>query len=65
MKKTDFDQAAYIREYNREHYDRLHVFLARGEKEKVKEHAATTGETMNAFIKRAILETMDRDKGVF
>ena len=35
-----------------------------GERDKIAEHAANRGESMNAFINRAIKETMDRDNMV-
>ena len=34
-----------------------------GEKEVLKEHAASQGESLNAFLNRAVKETMERDKG--
>ena len=33
-----------------------------GIKQMIQEHADTTGESVNAFILRAIIETMERDK---
>lgn len=32
------------------------------ERETIKAHAQTTGESVNAFINRAITETMERDR---
>lgn len=43
-------------------YDRINLTVPKGEKEVVKKHAETQGESVNAFINRAINETMERDK---
>ena len=36
--------------------------LYKGKKDKIKEHADAHGESTNAFINRAIDETIERDK---
>lgn len=43
--------------------DRLSLALPKGDKERIKAHAEERGESVNGFIKRAIDETMKRDKG--
>lgn len=55
-------RVAYTNRYNSENYDRVNVMVSRGKKEKLKEHAEITGESVNGFINRAIRETMERDK---
>lgn len=42
-------------------YDRINLTVAKGEKETIQTHAASRGESTNAFINRAIAETMERD----
>lgn len=42
-------------------YDRINLTVAKGEKETIQTHAASRGESTNAFINRAIVETMERD----
>ena len=37
--------------------------MEKGYKDTVKAHAERRGESLNAFINRAITETMDRDTG--
>ena len=37
-------------------------YNAKGEKDKIKDHAQSKGESLNGFINRAIHETMSRDK---
>lgn len=44
-----------------EKLDRVNLTMPKGQKENVKAHAETQGESLNAFINRAITETMERD----
>lgn len=39
--------------------DEIRIRVPKGEKEKIKEYAASMDESMNAFIIRAIKETME------
>ena len=43
-------------------YDRVNLTMPKGKKETIQTHAQDTGESVNAFINRAIDETMERDK---
>lgn len=43
-------------------YDRINLLVEKGEKEKIKAHAAEHNESLNGFINRAISETMERDE---
>lgn len=42
-------------------YDRINLLVEKGNKERIKAHAAEHGESLNGFINRAISETMERD----
>jgi|GEM_PF-488926 len=42
-------------------YDRIELQVYKGEKEPIKSHATTQNESLNAFINRAIKETIERD----
>ena len=42
-------------------YDRVNLTVPKGRKDTIKEHAAQHGESVNAFINRAISETIARD----
>ena len=44
--------------YNQKAYDRLEVKVKKGKKEEIREFAAAQGESLNAFINRAIAEAM-------
>ena len=48
--------------WNAKAYDRVNLTMPKGQKDVLKLHADGTGESVNAFINRAINETMDRDK---
>lgn len=43
-------------------YDRINLTMPKGKKDAVQDHAAQNGESVNAFINRAIDEAMERDR---
>lgn len=47
--------------YVKKSYDRIEVKVVKGKKDMVQAHAEAKGESLNAFINRAITETMERD----
>lgn len=47
--------------YLKETVEDIRIRVPKGEKTKVQAHAASTGESMNAFVIRAINETIERD----
>ena len=47
--------------YNAKAYDEIKVRVFKGDKEKVKAHAESRGESLNGFINRAINEAIERD----
>ncbi len=42
-------------------YDELKIRVAKGDKERIKSHAESKGESINSFVRRAIDETIERD----
>lgn len=60
-KKISEAQRRAVAKYNAANYDRVELRLDKGRKEVVKAHADTQGESLNAFINRAITETIARD----
>ena len=43
-------------------FDDLRIRVPAGEKEIIEKHAASKGESVNAFVRRAVAEIMERDK---
>lgn len=43
-------------------FDDLRIRVPAGEKQFIDAHAAEMGESTNSFVRRAIAETMERDK---
>lgn len=56
-------QQKAVAKYMKNNYDEIKVRVNKGEKDIIKSHAENTGESVNAFINRAINETMERDNG--
>lgn len=56
-------QQRAVNKYVKNNYDRVNVTFPKGRKDKLKAHAAGRGESLNAFINRAIDETLERDNG--
>lgn len=56
-------QQRAVNKYVKNNYDRVNVTFPKGRKDELKAHAAGRGESLNAFINRAIDETLERDNG--
>ena len=57
-------QQKAVAKYMAANYDEIKVRVTKGRKEIIQAHAAQTdGGSVNAFINRAIDETMERDAG--
>ena len=52
---------AYKNSWAAQTYDRLNIFVPKGDKDKIKAHAESRGESVNAFVGRAIREALERD----
>ena len=50
-----------IQKYDRAKIDRIMFRVPKGKKEIIQEHASCRGESLSAFLNRAIEETMERD----
>jgi len=55
-------QQAAVHRYIKEKYDRMELTLPKGKKEQIKAFAARKGESVNAFVARAIAEAMEREQ---
>ena len=60
MKQTEAQLRA-SKKYH-EKLENIQLRVPKGEKEKITEHARVQGESTNAFIDRAVNETIERDK---
>lgn len=52
-----------VNKYKKNNYDRIEITVPKGQRDIFQAHAAARGESTNAFIGRAIAETMERDSG--
>ena len=59
--KQGTSQTRAKNKYNAKTYDRIALQVKKGEKDKIKAHADSQGESLNGFINRAIDETIKRD----
>ena len=61
--KVSKAQQRAVHKYVKANYDRLDLTMPKGRKKELKAHAQARGESVNAFINRAITETLERDNG--
>lgn len=47
----------------KERYDRVQLVLPKGDKERIREYADRNGDSLNAYIIRAIQQRMEREDG--
>jgi uncharacterized protein (DUF1778 family) len=50
-----------VKKYNQEKVQRILMRVPMGKKEVIQAHAASCGESLNAFLNRAVDEAMKRD----
>lgn len=55
-------QQRAVNKYMKENYDEIKVRMPKGKKEIIQAHATKKGESVNAFVNRAVSETIERDK---
>lgn len=55
-------QQASVNKYVKANYDRINVTMPKGQKDILKAHAESRGESVNAFINRAINNQIERDR---
>ena len=59
--KTSKAQQRAVQKYVANNYDRHVLTMPKGTKDTLKAHAEKQGESLNGFVNRAIMETMERD----
>ena len=62
MSPVSKSQQKAVNKYMKEKYDRINLLLPKGKKDIVQDHVQITSESVNAFINRALNETIERDK---
>lgn len=62
-KKLKPNTTKYKNEFARSQYDRFSLMLPKGTKSEIKKYADQLGMSVNAFIKEAIREKMERTGG--
>lgn len=60
---TSKAQQKAVNKYMAANYDRINLTVPKGQKETIKVHAESKGESVNSFINRAINQTIATDKG--
>lgn len=50
-----------IEKYKKKTYDRIELLVYKGEKQKIKEYAASKGKTVNGFITELVREEMKKN----
>lgn len=51
----------YKNKWQLENKDRINLVVNKGQKKLIKAHAESNGESVNGFLQRAIVETIQRD----
>lgn len=54
-------QQKAVNKYMKSNYDRVNLVMPKGKKDIIQAHAAQQGESVNAYINRAVDEAMQRD----
>lgn len=54
-------QQKAVNKYMKSNYDRVNLVMPKGKKDIIQAHAAQQGESVNAYINRAIDEAMQRE----
>jgi predicted HicB family RNase H-like nuclease len=53
-------QQRAVTKYMKNNYDEIKIRVPKGNREKIKAYATSQGESLNAFVKRAIEEAMNK-----
>lgn len=55
-------KAKWQNDYIAKAYDRINLTVPKGDKDRIREHAESQGESVNGFINRAINQTIEHEK---
>ena len=59
---ANVNRTTYKNDWQRKHADRISLNVPKGQREEIRGHAHTHGESINGFINRAINEAIARDQ---
>ena len=62
MAKNSPAKIAANNRYTAKAYDRISFVVPKGKRDEIRAHAEACGESVNAFILRAVAEAMEREK---
>ena len=62
MKASSEDAKRAVKKYDQEKIDRIAMRVPKGKREVIQAHAQEQGESINAFLNRAVDETIERDQ---
>ena len=54
-------QRKAVAKYNAANYEQIQIRVPKGKKAEIQEYAQAHGESLNAFVNRAIAEAMERE----
>lgn len=60
MKEAERKQYKRQNDYNAAHYERINLVIQKGFREQIRKAAEKNGESVNAYVKRIILEDIER-----
>lgn len=62
MEEKNFDKISYNNQFNANAYDRINLTVPKGQRDVIKAHAESLGESVNGYLWRLIQEDMARNK---
>lgn len=62
MEEKKFAKIAYNNQFNAAAYDRINLTVPKGQRDAIKAHAESLGESVNGYLWRLIKEDMARNK---
>lgn len=61
MEEKKFDKIAYNNQFNANAYDRINLTVPKWQRDVIKAHAESLGESVNGYIWRLIREDMKKE----
>lgn len=61
MEEKNFDKISYNNQFNANAYDRINLTVPKGQRDVIKAHAESLGESVNGYLRRLIREDIARN----